>query len=91
MPMDVDAEYTLEVARVGQISNLMKLMSQILRALGSPMSIRLETNTPYAYSLFNLFVFSMASCKHRNLNEHLLERFVDHLDWDPSLIKSCSN
>ena len=37
------------------------------------------------------FVFSMASFKRRKLNEHLLERFIDNLDLNPSLIKSHPN
>lgn len=36
-------------------------------------------------------VFSMASCKRRALNYHLLERFIDKLDLDPTLIKSHPN
>ena len=34
------------------------------------------------------FVFSMASYKRRGLNHHLLERFIDKLDLEPTLIKS---
>ncbi|ELS03176.1 transposase family protein [Xenococcus sp. PCC 7305] len=37
------------------------------------------------------FVFSMASYKRRALNYHLLERFIDKLDLDPTLIKSHPN
>jgi len=37
------------------------------------------------------FVFSMASYKRRALNHHLLERFIDKLDLDPTLIKSHPN
>ena len=33
------------------------------------------------------FVFSMASYKRRALNYHLLERFIDKLDLEPTLIK----
>lgn len=36
-------------------------------------------------------VFSMASCKRRALNEHLLETFITKLDLSPSLIKSHPN
>lgn len=36
-------------------------------------------------------VFSMASCKRRALNEHLLEAFIAKLDLSPSLIKSHPN
>lgn len=36
-------------------------------------------------------VFSMASCKRRALNEHLLETFIAKLDLSPSLIKSHPN
>ena len=37
------------------------------------------------------FVFSMASYKRRALNYHLLERFIDKLNLDPTLIKSHPN
>lgn len=37
------------------------------------------------------FVFSMASYKRRALNYHLLERFIDKLDLEPTLIKSHPN
>ena len=37
------------------------------------------------------FVFSMASYKRRRLNHHLLERFIDKLDLEPTLIKSHPN
>jgi hypothetical protein len=37
------------------------------------------------------FVFSMASYKRRGLNHHLLERFIDKFDLDPTLIKSHPN
>ena len=37
------------------------------------------------------FVFSMASYKRRGLNHHLLERFIDKLDLEPTLIKSHPN
>ena len=37
------------------------------------------------------FVFSMASYKRRGLNYHLLERFIDKLDLEPTLIKSHPN
>lgn len=37
------------------------------------------------------FVFSMASYKRRSLNYHLLERFIDKLDLEPTLIKSHPN
>ena len=37
------------------------------------------------------FVFSMASYKRRALNYHLLERFIDKLDLEPTLIKSHLN
>lgn len=37
------------------------------------------------------FVFSMASYKRRALNHHLLERFIDKLDLEPTLIKSHPN
>ena len=37
------------------------------------------------------FVFSMASYKRRALNYHLLERFIDKLDLDPTFIKSHPN
>lgn len=36
-------------------------------------------------------VFSMASCKRRAFNEHLLETFITKLDLSPSLIKSHPN
>jgi hypothetical protein len=36
-------------------------------------------------------VFSMASYKRRALNYHLLERFIDKLDLEPTLIKSHPN
>jgi len=36
-------------------------------------------------------VFSMASYKRRALNYHLLERFIDKLDLNPTLIKSHPN
>ena len=36
-------------------------------------------------------VFSMASYKRRALNHHLLERFIDKLDLDPTFIKSHPN
>ena len=37
------------------------------------------------------FVFSMTSYKRRALNYHLLERFIDKLDLEPTLIKSHPN
>jgi len=37
------------------------------------------------------FIFSMASYKRRSLNHHLLERFINKLDLDPTLIKSHPN
>ena len=37
------------------------------------------------------FVFSMTSYKRRGLNHHLLERFIDKLDLEPTLIKSHPN
>ncbi len=37
------------------------------------------------------FVFSMASYKRRALNHHLLERFIDKLELEPTLIKSHPN
>jgi hypothetical protein len=37
------------------------------------------------------FVFSMASYKRRGLNYHLLERFIDKLGLEPTLIKSHPN
>ena len=37
------------------------------------------------------FVFSMASYKRRKLNQHLIERFIDKLDLDETLIKSHHN
>ena len=37
------------------------------------------------------FVFSMASYKRRGLNYHLLERFIDKFDLEPTLIKSHPN
>jgi hypothetical protein len=37
------------------------------------------------------FVFSMASYKRRALNHHLLERFIQQLDLEPTLIKSHPN
>jgi IS4 transposase len=37
------------------------------------------------------FVFSMASYKRRALNYHLLERFIEQLGLDPTLIKSHPN
>jgi hypothetical protein len=37
------------------------------------------------------FVFSMTSYKRRGLNYHLLERFIDKLDLDSTLIKSHPN
>jgi hypothetical protein len=37
------------------------------------------------------FVFSMASYKRRGFNHHLLERFIDKLDLEPTLIKSHPN
>jgi DDE superfamily endonuclease len=37
------------------------------------------------------FVFSMAFYKRRALNYHLLERFIDKLDLEPTLIKSHPN
>lgn len=37
------------------------------------------------------FVFSMASYKRRAFNAHLLERFIDMLDLEPTLIKSHPN
>ena len=37
------------------------------------------------------FVFSMASYKRRAFNYHLLERFIDKLDLEPTLIKSHPN
>jgi hypothetical protein len=36
-------------------------------------------------------VFSMTSYKRRALNYHLLERFIDKLDLEPTLIKSHPN
>lgn len=36
-------------------------------------------------------VFSMTSHKRRGLNHHLLERFIDKLDLEPTLIKSHPN
>lgn len=37
------------------------------------------------------FIFSMASYKRRTLNHHLLERFIQQLDLEPTLIKSHPN
>ena len=37
------------------------------------------------------FVFSMASCKRRGFNYHLLEQFINKLDLDSTLIKSHPN
>jgi hypothetical protein len=36
-------------------------------------------------------VFSMASYKRRAFNYHILERFIDKLDLEPTLIKSHPN
>lgn len=48
----------------------------------------LEHNSNSAHSAF---VFSMASYKRRAFNHHLLERFIDKLDLEPTLIKSHPN
>ncbi|MEM9979610.1 MAG: IS4 family transposase, partial [Cyanobacteria bacterium P01_D01_bin.2] len=37
------------------------------------------------------FVFSMASYKRRKLNLHLLERFIQYLELDPTTIKNHPN
>lgn len=46
---------------------------------------------PLGHNCSTNFVFSMASYKRRALNYHLLERFIDKLDLEPTLIKSHPN
>ena len=72
-----------------QARDLTKLDFHFNSSLTALNLAKLDTVQQHNYST-NL-VFSMASYKRRALNYHLLERFIDKFDLDPTLIKSHPN
>ena len=72
-----------------QARDLTKLDFHFNSSLTALNLAKLDSVQQHNYSA-NL-AFSMASYKRRALNYHLLERFIDKLDLDPTLIKSHPN
>ena len=75
-----------------QARDLVKLEFHFNACLTALNLAKVETNPPQrTQTAKDPIPFSMASVKRRALNHHLLERFIETLDLEPTLIKSHPN
>jgi len=75
-----------------QARDLVKLEFHFNACLTALNLAKVETNPPQRAQIAkDPIPFSMASVKRRALNHHLLERFIEILDLEPTLIKSHPN